>query len=91
MDDEKDFLNTQAERLASRGSKVSTATSGEDAAANADKEADDLIVLDQLVKTIVGAFENRTLALKKGTRLISSTLFQTFGSIPNRQVFMAGR
>ncbi len=34
VDDEEDFLSTLAERLETRGLKVSTATSGEDAVAN---------------------------------------------------------
>ena len=46
VDDEEDFLSTLAERLEARGLKVNTATSGEQAVANAEKERFDLIVLD---------------------------------------------
>lgn len=54
VDDETDFLSTLAERLEARGMKVSTATSGEDAVANADKEGFDLIVLDLAMPGIDG-------------------------------------
>ena len=54
VDDETDFLSTLAERLEARGLKVSTATSGEDAVANADKEGFDLIVLDLAMPGIDG-------------------------------------
>ncbi|RPH40421.1 MAG: response regulator [Desulfobulbaceae bacterium] len=54
VDDETDFLSTLAERLEARGLKVSTATSGEDAVANADKVGFDLIVLDLAMPGIDG-------------------------------------
>ena len=54
VDDEVDFLKTLAERLEARGLKVGTATSGEDAVANADKEGYDLIVLDLSMPGIDG-------------------------------------
>lgn len=46
VDDEADFLATLAERLETRGLKVNTVTSGEQAVAKAEKEGFDLIVLD---------------------------------------------
>ena len=46
VDDEEDFLSTLAERLESRGLKVSTANSGELALAKIEKEGFDLIILD---------------------------------------------
>jgi len=46
VDDEEDFLTTLAERLTTRGLKVSTATNGEKALASIEAEAYDLIVLD---------------------------------------------
>ena len=46
VDDEEDFLTTLAERLATRGLKVSTANNGESALASIEAEAFDLIVLD---------------------------------------------
>lgn len=46
VDDEEDFLSTLAERLETRGLKVSTAASGEQALAKIDNEGFDLIVLD---------------------------------------------
>ena len=54
VDDETDFLSALAERLKARGLKVSTATSGEDAVTNADKEGFDLIVLDMAMPGIDG-------------------------------------
>ncbi|SHO52291.1 response regulator [Desulfopila aestuarii] len=54
VDDEVDFLETLAERLEARGLKVSTATSGEEAVAAADKEGYDLIVLDLSMPGIDG-------------------------------------
>ena len=46
VDDEEDFLATLAERLETRGLKVSTANSGELALAKIDQEEFDLIILD---------------------------------------------
>ena len=46
VDDEEDFLSTLAERLETRGLKVNTVTSGEQAVARAGEEGFDLIVLD---------------------------------------------
>ncbi|MFH0782737.1 MAG: response regulator [Pseudomonadota bacterium] len=46
VDDEEDFLSTLAERLETRGLKVTTATNGEQAVATSEKEGFDLIVLD---------------------------------------------
>ncbi len=46
VDDEEDFLKTLAERLETRGLKVTTAASGEDALASVEGQEFDLIVLD---------------------------------------------
>ena len=46
VDDEEDFLSTLAERLETRGLKVDTASSGEEALAKVGKQGFDLIVLD---------------------------------------------
>jgi DNA-binding NtrC family response regulator len=46
VDDEEDFLATLAERLETRGLKVNTVTSGEQAVEKAEQESFDLIVLD---------------------------------------------
>jgi len=46
VDDEEDFLKMLAERLESRGLKVTTATSGESALASVEGHEYDLIVLD---------------------------------------------
>jgi DNA-binding NtrC family response regulator len=54
VDDEEDFLKMLAERLETRGLKVSTATSGEDAVASAEKQGYDLIVLDLAMPGIDG-------------------------------------
>jgi DNA-binding NtrC family response regulator len=54
VDDEADFLATLAERLESRGLKVNTANSGEDAVAKVDNQSFDLIVLDLAMPGIDG-------------------------------------
>ena len=54
VDDEADFLATLAERLETRGMKVNTATSGEDAVARAEGEGFDLIILDLAMPGIDG-------------------------------------
>lgn len=46
VDDEEDFLKTLAERLETRGLKVTTATNGEKALASVEGQEFDLIVLD---------------------------------------------
>lgn len=46
VDDEEDFLRTLAERLETRGLKVTTASNGEDALGSIEKQVFDLIVLD---------------------------------------------
>jgi DNA-binding NtrC family response regulator len=46
VDDEEDFLKTLAERLETRGLKVTTASSGESALAHVEGQEYDLIVLD---------------------------------------------
>lgn len=54
VDDEEDFLATLAERLATRGMKVSTATSGEEAVAKVEEQGFDLIILDLAMPGIDG-------------------------------------
>ena len=54
VDDEADFLATLAERLETRGLKVDTATSGEDAVTKAEGEGFDLIILDLSMPGIDG-------------------------------------
>lgn len=46
VDDEKDFVETLAERMRTRGMNVSTSTSAKDVLATVDIEAFDAIVLD---------------------------------------------
>lgn len=54
VDDEADFLSTLAERLESRGLKVNTAASGEDAITKVDGQSYDVIVLDLAMPGIDG-------------------------------------
>ncbi len=54
VDDEADFLATLAERLETRGMKVNTATSGEDAVAKVESQSFDLIILDLAMPGIDG-------------------------------------
>ncbi len=54
VDDEEDFLATLAERLESRGLKVTTVTRGEDAVATVEGQDFDLIILDLSMPGIDG-------------------------------------
>jgi DNA-binding response OmpR family regulator len=54
VDDEEDFLKTLAERLETRGLKVTTATSGEAAVNDTERNGYDLIVLDLSMPGIDG-------------------------------------
>jgi DNA-binding response OmpR family regulator len=54
VDDEKDFLAVLAERLETRGLKVDTVTSGEDAVQQVDSQNYDLIILDLAMPGIDG-------------------------------------
>ena len=54
VDDEVDFLKTLAERLETRGLKVTTATNGEDALGSIEKQEYDLIVLDLMLPGLDG-------------------------------------
>lgn len=54
VDDEVDFLTILAERLESRGLKVTTVTRGEDAVAKVENEGFDLIILDLSMPGIDG-------------------------------------
>ncbi|KJR99261.1 MAG: chemotaxis protein CheY [Desulfobulbaceae bacterium BRH_c16a] len=54
VDDEADFLATLAERLETRGLKVNTAGSGEDAVAMVESEGFDLVILDLAMPGIDG-------------------------------------
>ena len=54
VDDEEDFLATLAERLESRGLKVTAVTRGDDAVAEVEKVAFDLIILDLAMPGIDG-------------------------------------
>lgn len=54
VDDEVDFLKILAERLESRGLKVTTVTRGEDAVAKVENEGFDLIILDLSMPGIDG-------------------------------------
>jgi DNA-binding response OmpR family regulator len=49
VDDEKDFVEPLAERLETRGFKVKTATSGDEAISSIEKEEIDVVILDVLM------------------------------------------
>jgi DNA-binding NtrC family response regulator len=54
VDDEKDFLEIMAERMAAQGMDVSTATSAEDALEMALKETYDAVIMDFLMPEMDG-------------------------------------
>ena len=65
VDDEKDFLDIMAERLAARGMEVSTATSAENALKMVLKEAFDVVIMDLMMPEMDGF---KALKLFKETR-----------------------
>ena len=54
IDDEKDFLDLMAERLAARGMDVSTSTSAEDALEMVQTESFDAVIMDFLMPEMDG-------------------------------------
>jgi DNA-binding NtrC family response regulator len=54
VDDEEDFLEVLAERMASRGIEVSTATSAAEAIRMAEKESFDAIIVDLMMPEMDG-------------------------------------
>jgi DNA-binding NtrC family response regulator len=54
VDDEKDFIETLAERMRTRGMKVETTTSPKDAIKKTEKESFDVIVLDLMMPEMDG-------------------------------------
>ena len=54
IDDEKDFLDIMAERLAARGMDVSTSTSAEDALEMVQTESFDAVIMDFLMPEMDG-------------------------------------
>jgi len=54
VDDEKDFLDIMAERMAARGMDVSTATSAEDALKMVQTESYDAVIIDFLMPEMDG-------------------------------------
>lgn len=65
VDDEEDFLKTLAERLEARGLKVNTATSGEEAVSDTEKNGYDLIVLDLSMPGIDGLETLKRIKIKQ--------------------------
>ncbi len=54
VDDEKDFLEVMAERMATRGIEVSTASSAAEAVSLAEKESFDAIIVDLMMPEMDG-------------------------------------
>jgi len=54
VDDEKDFIETLAERMRTRGMKVETTTSPKDAIKKTEQESFDVIVLDLMMPEMDG-------------------------------------
>lgn len=65
VDDEEDFLEVLAERMASRGIEVSTATSAAEAIRMAEKESFDAIIVDLMMPEMDGLEALKLLKEKK--------------------------
>ncbi|MEN8753319.1 MAG: response regulator [Desulfobacterales bacterium] len=65
VDDEKDFLEVMAERMAARGIEVSTASSATEAIRLAEKESFDAIIVDLMMPEMDGIEALKLLKKKK--------------------------
>jgi DNA-binding NtrC family response regulator len=65
VDDEKDFLEVMAERMAARGIEVSTAASATEAIRLAEKESFDAIIVDLMMPDMDGIEALKLLKKKK--------------------------
>lgn len=65
VDDEKDFLEVMAERMANRGIDVSTAASAQEALQLAEKESFDAIIVDLMMPEMDGLEALKLLKEKK--------------------------
>lgn len=65
VDDEKDFLEVMAERMAARGIEVSTASSAAEAIRLAEKESFDAIIVDLMMPEMDGIEALKLLKKKK--------------------------
>ncbi|MGA9477827.1 MAG: response regulator [Desulfobacterales bacterium] len=65
VDDEKDFLEVMAERMAARGIEVSTASSATEAIRLAEKESFDAIIVDLMMPDMDGIEALKLLKKKK--------------------------
>lgn len=65
VDDEKDFLEVMAERMAARGIEVSTASSAAEAIRLAEKESFDAIIVDLMMPEMDGIEALKLLKQKK--------------------------
>jgi DNA-binding NtrC family response regulator len=65
VDDEKDFLEVMAERMAARGIEVSTASSAAEAIRLAEKESFDAIIVDLMMPDMDGIEALKLLKKKK--------------------------
>jgi DNA-binding NtrC family response regulator len=65
VDDEKDFLEVMAERMAARGIEVSTASSAAEAISLAEKESFDAIIVDLMMPEMDGIEALKLLKKKK--------------------------
>lgn len=78
VDDEKDFLDTMAERMQTRGLEVSTATSALDALKMVEKRSYDTIIMDLMMPDLEGMEAIKALKRKqKGLQIILQTGYVT--------------
>jgi DNA-binding response OmpR family regulator len=85
VDDEKDFLDIMAERMAARGMEVSTATSAEDALKMVLKESYDAVIMDLMMPEMDGF---KALKLFKETRPDISIILLT-ANVPEEKCIEA--
>ena len=78
VDDEKDFLDTMAERMQARGLEVSTATSALDALKMVEKRPYDTIIMDLMMPDLEGMEAIKALKRKqRGLQIILQTGYVT--------------
>ena len=70
VDDEKDFLEVMAERMAARGIEVSTASSATEAIRLAEKESFDAIIVDLMMPEMDGIEALKLLKKKKPETMV---------------------
>ena len=85
VDDEKDFLDTMAERMRARDIDVSTSTSAEDALKMVERESYDAVIMDFMMPAMNGF---KALKLLKGKKPDVQIILLT-GNVPEKMIIEA--